>query len=159
MLNTTSYLEQLVQTTKPVVAPPEEQTDVMALAQFMENGKGDNNLQLVSADGGTMLIPDSIFWILERVARLMSSGDAVSVVPVPQQVTIQQAADILNVSEDHVHQLLNDKQLSSIQTESKLQIRTGDVLAYKKDRDAKRMESLDELSRLSQEYGGYQELN
>jgi len=159
MLNTTSYLEQLVQTTKPVAAPPEEQTDVRALVQFIENGKGDTHLQLVSADGGTILIPDSIFWILERVARLMSSGDAVSVVPVPQQVTIQQAADILNVSEEYVHQLLHKKQLSSIQTDSGFEIRTEDILAYKKERDAKRMESLNELSRLSQEYGGYQELN
>jgi hypothetical protein len=51
--------------------------------------------QLVGPKGDSIPLPESVFFVLERVAEVMARGDSITVVPVGREVTTQQAADLL----------------------------------------------------------------
>jgi excisionase family DNA binding protein len=74
------------------------------------------------------------------------------------ELTTQQAADILNVSHQYLIRLLDEGAVPSTQTGADRRIRVDDLLRYKQQRDRERAEALDELTQLSQEMGGYDEL-
>jgi excisionase family DNA binding protein len=77
------------------------------------------------------------------------------VVPVGREVTTQQAANVLNVSRQYLVRLLDDGRIPFRKTGKHRRLRIEDVLSFKEGRDAERRTSLRELSRLTQELGGY----
>ncbi|MCA9626420.1 MAG: helix-turn-helix domain-containing protein [Myxococcales bacterium] len=89
---------------------------------------------------------------------MMARGDSITVVPVGQELTTQQAADLLNVSRQYLVRLLDDGQLAYRRTGKHRRLRVEDVLTFKEHRDRKRKAALGELARLSEEAGGYEEL-
>ena len=105
-----------------------------------------------------MVIPESVFYVLERVAEVMSQGDSITVVPVGRQLTSQQAANLLNVSRQYLVRLLDEGRIPFTRTGKHRRVRIEDVLAFKKNRDRERKVALDELTQLSEDVGGYGEL-
>jgi excisionase family DNA binding protein len=100
-----------------------------------------------------------MFHLLARMAEVLARGDAVTIVPVGQELTTQQAADLLNVSRQYLIRLLDANALPFTRTGGKhRRLRIEDVLAYKAKRDHERREGLDELAALTQDMGGYPEL-
>lgn len=95
----------------PVSVPPEQQAQVAALARALESivdapKRRTPKCRLVGPDGATTAIPESVFYVLERVAEVMASGDSITIVPVGKELTTQQAADLLNVSRQYLVRLL-----------------------------------------------------
>lgn len=75
-------------------------------------------------------------------------------------LTTQQAADLLNVSQEYMASLLHQGEVQFTKTFGHYRMRREDVLAYKEQREAKRREDLTELVRFTEEeLGGYDELN
>lgn len=72
-----------------------------------------------------------------------------------QTVTTVQAAEILNVSQPYLISLISNGEIPSHELETEKKIFLKDLLEYKKVRDAKRKEGLQELTNLSQELGLY----
>ncbi|QEH38254.1 Helix-turn-helix domain protein [Aquisphaera giovannonii] len=71
--------------------------------------------------------------------------------------TIEQAADILNVSRAYVIKLLNDGRIPYCGIGEDRRLRSDDLMTYKKDADAARLMALEELSAIDQEFGlGYE---
>jgi excisionase family DNA binding protein len=103
-------------------------------------------------------IPESVFYVLERVAKVLADGDAITVVPVGKEVTTQQAADLLNISRQYLVRLLDAGQLPYTRTGKHRRLRVADVLSFKEKRDQERRAALDRLTELSEELGGYDEL-
>lgn len=157
---TTTSNEQRIHHLNPVAVPPEEQGDIAALHHLLEKEMTEyrGHLQLVTADGNRVPIPASIFGILEQVVQVMANGDAIRVVPMRPELTLQQAADLLNVPSHYLTQLLEEGDIPSVYSGTEYRIRIEDILAYKSVRDKERADSLDELTKLSQQYGGYNEL-
>jgi excisionase family DNA binding protein len=93
--------------------------------------------------------------VLERVAEVMARGDAITVVPVGKEVTTQQAADLLNVSRQYFVRLLDEGRIPFRKTGKHRRVRVEDVLTFKDQRDKDRRAGLRELSRVTQEFGGY----
>jgi excisionase family DNA binding protein len=142
-----------------VAAPPEQRAQVAELSRAIEAmvraKRRAPKCQLVGPDGVATSIPESVFYVLERVAEVMARGDSVTLVPVGKEVTTQQAAGLLNVSRQYLVQLLEQGRIPYRRTGKHRRLRIEDVLAFKEQRDKDRRAGLRELSRLTQDLGGY----
>ena len=159
MATTARSLEDHIRRMTPVTAPPKQQAQVAALSRAMEGmvkppKRRAPKCQLVGPNGTATSIPESVFYILERVAEVLARGDAVTVVPVGKEVTTQQAADLLNVSRQYLVRLLDEGRIPYRKTGKHRRLRIEDVLSFKEQRDKDRRAGLRELSRLTQDFGG-----
>ena len=149
----------------PVTAPASEEKAVAELSKFLDRVSSDatQNLPLCVLSGPLgekVELPSSVFYVLERVAEVMGRGDAITVVPVGRELTTQQAAALLNVSRQYlVQSLLDPGVIPFSRTGTHRRVRIDDLLAYKKTRDADRRKQLKALTRMSQQFGGYAELD
>jgi excisionase family DNA binding protein len=153
-------MEGQIRRMAPVAAPPDQQAEVAALFKALEGmshvrPRRRPKCKLVGPSGETIVLPESVFYVLERVAEVMASGDSITVVPVGREVTTQQAADLLNVSRQYLVRLLDEKRIPFRKTGKHRRLRIEDVLEFKEKRDKDRRVGLRELSRMSQEFGGY----
>lgn len=113
--------------------------------------------RLVGSDGETMELPASAFHALKLVVEGMARGQTLTLVPHGQELTTQEAADLLHVSRPHLVKLLDDGTIPHYRVGTHRRVRIEDVLAYRKARAGARRTKLDELTRLSEELdGGYQ---
>jgi excisionase family DNA binding protein len=153
-------LEDRIRRMTPVAAPPEQQAQVAALSRAIEGmvrtpKRRAPKCQLVGPSGEATSIPESVFYMLERVAEVMARGDSITVVPVGKEITTQQAADLLNVSRQYLVRLLDEGRIPFRKTGKHRRLRIEDVLSFKEERDKDRRAGLRELSRLTQGFGGY----
>lgn len=156
-------LNHRIRKMQPVSVPPDQRDTVDALFRLLERMSLERSgsppaCRLVGPGGESIPIPNTIFSLIERMAEVLARGDAITIVPVGKEFTTQQAADILNVSRQYLVRLLDAREIPFTRTGKHRRLRAVDVLAYKERRDLKRRAALDELTSLSQEYGGYAEL-
>jgi excisionase family DNA binding protein len=164
MASTANPTDPRIRKMQPVSVPSEQRDTVHALFRLLERmsleGKGSPPAcRLVGPQGESVPIPNAVFGLIERMAELLARGDAISIVPVGQELTTQQAADVLNVSRQYLVRLLDAGEIPFTRTGKHRRLRATDVLAYRERRDLKRRAALDELTRLSEEAGGYTELH
>lgn len=84
--------------------------------------------------------------LLLDLLRHVGSGNAVTLVPIRELLTTQQAADLLNVSRPYLIGLLDKGEIDHSFTGRHRRIRAEDVFAYKAARDADRASALDTLA-------------
>lgn len=145
---------------RPVTALPEERAEVAALSRALAAVRpgSSKTCAMVGPHGERLPIPSALLQIIERAAVVLARGDALTVVPVGQVLTTQEAADILNVSRQYLVRLLDAGTIPCGRTGTHRRLRIEDVLSYKEHRDRERRAALDELTALSEEFGGYAEL-
>lgn len=153
-------LEEQVRRMSPVSVPPDQRRELAAVFELLDRAGHDpaSPCRIVGPDGQATLIPEAMFHLLQRVAEVLARGDAITVLPVGQLLTTQQAADILNVSRQYLVRLLDQGVLPFSRTGTHRRIRVDDLLAYKQRRDGERAATLDSLTEMSQDMGGYDEL-
>jgi excisionase family DNA binding protein len=145
----------------PVAAPPDQREQVAALSKLLEGMLPERRkprapkCRLVGPKGESIPVPDTVFYLLERVVEVMARGDSITIVPVGREVTTQQAADLLNVSRQYLVRLLDEGKLPFQRTGKHRRLRVEDVLAFKQQRDKERQSGLRELTQLSEDFGGY----
>lgn len=106
---------------------------------------GDNRpAEIVLAPALSQLLLD----LLRHVGR----GDAVTLVPVSQMLTTQQAADILNVSRPYLVSLLDRGEIPHHRVGRHRRIRAEHLFDYKKTRDVQRAQALGALAELDSEH-------
>src|ERR1700722_4027406 len=140
-------MEGQIRRMTPVAAPPDQQAEVAALFKALEGmshvqPRRGPKCKLVGPTGETIVLPESIFYVLERVAEVMARGDSITVVPVGREVTTQQAADLLNVSRQYLVRLLDAGKLPYTKTGKHRRVRIEDVLAFKDKRSKDRKAAL-----------------
>jgi excisionase family DNA binding protein len=119
----------------------------------------DELLTAAPADGPGGLIalqlqlPTFAAKLLLDALTALAEGHAVTVVPVPAELTTQQAADLLNVSRPYLIKLLDDRQLPYRRVGNRRKVLLEDVLSYKRRDDMHRQSVLDELAREAQDIG------
>lgn len=152
--------EQMIRRMTPVSAPPEQHAGVLKLSQALDviarSSKGRAPAcKLVGPKGEPISVPASVFFVFERVAEVLARGEAVTIVPVGKQLTTQQAADLLNVSRQYLVRLLDEERIPFTKTGKHPSLRVDDVLAFKQKRDTDRRSALRDLTRLTEDLGGY----
>lgn len=153
-------LDEQIRRMTPVTAPLEQQAQLRTLFRALEGMTQTPEhrapkCELVGPGGERMAIPESIFYMLERVVEVMARGDAITLIPVGKEVTTQQAADLLNVSRQYLVRLLDEGRIRFRKTGKHRRLRMEDVLEFKRTRDLDRRAGLRELTRMTEEFDGY----
>ena len=84
--------------------------------------------------------------VLMEVLRIVGSGKAATIVPINQQLTTQQAADILNVSRPHLIKLLEEGSIPFTKVGRHRRIEADDVFRYKDELVSRRSKALQDLA-------------
>ena len=102
-------------------------------------------------DGEAIEIPDAVFNVLIKVLSVMSEGKPFTLIPMDEELTTQQAADILNVSRPFLHKILDLGDISHRKVGRNRRVKFSDVLAYKKQQERRSKDALQELADEAQE--------
>lgn len=114
-------------------------------------GNADQQLRFVDPETGKtaeIILTPGLSKLLMEVLRPIGAGDAVTLVPVSQMLTTQQAADILNVSRPYLIGLLESGEIHFEKVGRHRRIRAEDLFAYKRSRDESREQALQELAEI-----------
>ncbi len=108
----------------------------------------------LQADGGKadeLILPGAVLQVLLDALAQMAQGNAVSLLPVHQELSTQDAANLLNVSRPFLVGLLEQGQMPFRKVGTHRRVLLPDVLAYRDRIDTERADALDELATLSQQ--------
>ena len=129
------------------------------LAQALSNYSDDDRVRMTiqgsSGSSNELVLPGDIMNLMLNVLTQVSQGNAISLVPIHQEVSTQQAAELLSVSRPHLVKLLEQGAIPFRKVGSHRRVKLTDVMDYRKQVDEARGKALDELAELSQELGPY----
>lgn len=118
------------------------------------HASGDATLRVLEDDKTSteITLTPGLSRLLMELLRHVGRGDAVTLVPVSQMLTTQQAADILNVSRPFFISLLEKGEIAFDTVGRHRRIKAEDLFAYKRARDEKRGSALSALAELDAEH-------
>ena len=122
------------------------------LAQLLD-ARGELRIQLLENGKLTepVTVPRSALRLLVSILAEMALGNAVTLVPIHAELTIAQAADLLNVSRPFLVRLLDKGQIPCRAGGSQRRVLFRDLIEYKRRSDADRVEALELLAAKAQE--------
>ena len=115
----------------------------------------NRNYILVDDQHGEIKLPPLLVRVLMEAARQLAKGNSISILHYEQELTTQHAADLLQVSRPYLIRLLEEGKICYHLVGSHRRIRLGDLLDYKKTRDARRQANISEMARVSESLGLY----
>jgi len=137
----------------PISLPAAEEAQVQALHDLLRK---DGKARLVGRGGEPALeLPDAVYDLLLKIVGGLQQGKAISVVPVTQDLTTQEAAEFLGVSRPFFVKLLKEDELPFHLIGTHRRVYLKDLLDYKHRRDNQRKEALDTMAREADEAGLY----
>ena len=129
------------------------------LASLSNSDRRTQKITVESESGKeeSLMIPSVAYELLIDILSQLSQGNAVTIVPVKAELTTQQAANFLNVSRPYLIKLLESGEIPFFKVGRHRRILAKDLYEYKAEIDAKRSQSLDELTALSEELDLYED--
>ena len=137
------------------VLPPEESLD--ELVDLLDRVRDEPTTTLIGPDGERLVLPQEVFAVLRDVVEAMAHGQAVTVAPVHQRLTTQEAADLLGISRPTFVKLLQSGEIPFEQPGRHRRVRLVDVLAYRQQRSTQRRKSLDRMVEIAHDSGMYEQ--
>ncbi len=135
--------------------PQEAAAAARGLSAFID--QHPHHLEVRPVDGASVgapvLVPAEALRLLVDLLNELSQGNAVTIAPFHQEITTQQAANVLNVSRPYLVKLLDDDQIPSRKVGSRRRVLLKDVLAYKQRDDDQRLDVLARLAREAEKLG------
>ena len=138
---------------EPLLAPEQETAAIRELQNAIPE---DSQIKLVGKNGEEITLPESVDFVFRHVLHLMASGQAVSVIPYNQELSTQQAADLLDVPHPYLVKLLEQGEIPYIMVGTYRRVRFDDLMKYKEQFSIKRRALLQELIELTEEAGLYE---
>lgn len=93
--------------------------------------------------GDRVELPEELYRVLRKVVQVLQDGLAVTIAPVTQTLTTQQAAELLGVSRPTVVRLLDEGRFPHEKVGSHRRIQLRDLLAYRDERRAAQYAALE----------------
>ncbi len=140
---------------EPITASENERPALKKIEDVLNQEK--RRPRLIGSDGEEIELPLSVFQVLRQIIYHMMRGRAISVVPINKELTTQEAADILNVSRPYFVKLLEEGTIPFSVVGTHRRVRFDTLMEYKTHYEAEQDRKLDELTRLSEESGLYDE--
>lgn len=109
---------------------------------------------LTGDHGESIAIPQPLYSLLKNAVRNLTQGRSLVLIPEEQQLTTQQAAELLGVSRPYLIRLLNAGEMPFSLVGRHRRLNLIDVIGYAK-RNAKRKAALDKMARDARQAGLY----
>ncbi|MDY6785409.1 MAG: helix-turn-helix domain-containing protein [Cyanobacteriota bacterium] len=129
------------------------------LASRLKTNRQTHRFKIAEEDGNeqAIVIPADALQFVADILSQMAQGNAIALIPVRAELTIQEAADILNVSRPFVVKLIESGEIPCRKVGKHCRIRFADLMEYKQQSYIKQMQALDELAAQAQELNmGYE---
>ena len=131
---------------------------VLDRAKTVELSPGDSEgasrlaraLEVSGSAFGEIPLPENVRLTLLHVLREMGKGSALAILALDEELTPQQASDLLKVSRAHLMRAIHQNALPTRRVGSHYRVRLRDVLGYRDERE-RRGRLLDELTAEAQE--------
>lgn len=114
-------------------------------------------LQFVDFDRDVVTVPREVADLIAEILAQLAAGRVVAAYPMHAELTTQQAADFLNVSRPYLVKLVDQGAVPHHKVGTHRRIYFKDVLAYRGHQDEASRRALDELSRVSEDIGLYED--
>jgi excisionase family DNA binding protein len=115
-------------------------------------GRGEH-AELAAANDERARVPDALLEVIRQAVAALKDGYGVGVLPANQELTTQQAADLLNVSRPFLIKLLERGDLKFQRTGTHRRVALQELLRYSEERSAKRHAALSEMARDAESSG------
>jgi excisionase family DNA binding protein len=140
------------------VLPPADLKAMLDLSRFLT--QSTEPAALLGPDGQTVPLPLEAFQVLVKVVESMRAGKAITVAPVDQMLTTQEAANFLGISRPTLVKLLEQGRIVYEQPAAgrHRRVRLTNVLEYQRRKLVERRAALDELTEDAAAAGLYEEL-
>ena len=137
-----------------IATPETKAVEIEELRRLVKRG----NATLTSPDGLHQLeLPDPLYRLLLRIIGDVAEGRPITYVPSTQDLTTQQAADLLGMSRQFLVGLLDKGELPYHRVGTHRRLMLKDVMAFRKRRDQSRHEALNQMAKEALESGHYDE--
>jgi excisionase family DNA binding protein len=149
-----AILDRQRKTPIPTEADIEISIESVRILASLANSHSQTQKITIESESGkekSLLIPSVAYELLIDILSQISQGNAVTLVPVRAELSTQQAANLLNVSRPYLIKLLELKEIPYRKIGKHRRILAQDLYQYKAEIDAKRSQSLEELTALSEE--------
>ncbi|MBH8551304.1 excisionase family DNA-binding protein [Nostocaceae cyanobacterium CENA357] len=140
----------------PVESVMAQEQEKLSIKQLESILQFEGSQARLVVNGEEITIPDSVYQVLRQAVHAMALGKAISIVPQERELTTQQAAEFLNVSRPYLIKLLEQGEIPYVMVGTHRRVRFEDLVKYKKQRDSKRSQLLQQLIEMSEEAGLYE---
>jgi excisionase family DNA binding protein len=138
---------------EPVTAMESEQPILRKIERILRHSECEP--KIVGSDGEEIPLPESLSALLGQIVSQLTHGNAVRVASIHEELTTQEAADILNVSRPYLIKLLEEGTIPFVKTGTHRRIRFNELMEYKRYRDVERTRAINEIAQISQDAGLY----
>jgi excisionase family DNA binding protein len=121
------------------------------LSKYTDVDRVQLSLRGCNGESDDLVLPGNVLQILLDVLSEMSKGNAISLIPHHQEVSTQEAANLLSVSRPYLVGLLEKGDMPFREVGAHRRVLLTDVVAYKEKTDQLRAQALDKLAGVSQE--------
>lgn len=135
--------------------PPQVLEAVLDVSRFLEQLEGP--AALVGPDGQAVALPEQVLSVLSEVVSAMRQGKAITVAPLEQLLTTQEAADFLGISRPTLVKKLEDGSIPFERTTGgrHRRVQLVDLLQYRDGQRTELRQALRELATGAQAAGVY----
>ncbi|WP_320837316.1 excisionase family DNA-binding protein [Zhongshania sp.] len=121
------------------------------LSKYADADRVQLSIKGSNGQADDLVLPGHVLQILLDVLAEMSKGNAISLVPHHQEISTQEAANLLNVSRPFLVGLLEKGAIPFRKVGAHRRVLLTDLMSYKDQTQQQRSKALDELAALSQD--------
>lgn len=138
--------------------PPADMEPMLDLSRFLHHIT--EPAALLGPDGQTVPLPMEAFQVLVKVVEAMRAGKAITVAPLDQRLTTQEAADFLGISRPTLVKLLEQGEVPYERPAAgrHRRVRLSDVLDYQIRKRQERRITLDQMTADAVDAGLYDQV-